>query len=317
MQNHQIYRYEHGISAIDVEYQRTGLAASHLIVEGKTAAFVDCGTNHSVPALLAALAAHQLSPDAVQYLILTHVHLDHAGGAGSLIQQLPNAQVLIHPRGARHMIDPRILTASATQVYGEAEMARSYGQLRPIPAERVVVMNDGDTVQLGSRTLTFMDTPGHARHHHCIHDTGSNGIFTGDTFGLSYRALDCGGRAFIFPTTTPPQFDPEAAHASIERLAALRPDAVYLSHFGRVMDVASLECELHECLDAFTNLALSFQAEGPSRPQTLTRKLFQWLWHRLQQQGFTGSEQQAHDWLMMDCKLNALGLDVWLNSLPK
>ncbi|WP_137937960.1 MBL fold metallo-hydrolase [Chitinivorax sp. B] len=315
--NDQIYRYAHGVSAIDVEFQRTGLAASHLVVDDDVAALVDCGTNYSVPGLLRALAAHHVPVEAVQYLILTHVHLDHAGGAGTLIQQLPNATVLIHPRGARHMIDPRILTASATQVYGEAEMARSYGQLKPIPANRVQVMNDGDTVELGSRVLTFFDTPGHARHHHCVHDSGSNGIFTGDTFGLSYRALDCNGRAFVFPTTTPPQFDPDAAHTSIERLAALKPDAAYLTHFGKVTDIPQLERDLHECLDAFMNIALPLQNAGASRHRQLRDSLYHWLWHRLQRQGFQGSENTAHDWLMMDCNLNAMGLEVWLDSLPK
>ncbi|MEW9897657.1 MBL fold metallo-hydrolase [Chitinivorax sp. PXF-14] len=308
--------YPHGVSAIDVEFQRSGLAASHLIVDGDEAALVDCGTNYSVPRLMAALASRAVAPEQVRYLILTHVHLDHAGGAGLLIQQLPNATLLLHPRGARHMIDPRVLYKSATQVYGEAEMARTYGQLTPVPAARVREVHDGDQVTLGSRTLSFMDTPGHAKHHVCIHDSGSNGVFSGDTFGLSYRALDCGGRPFVLPTTTPPQFDPEAAHASIERIAALAPEAVYLTHYGRVAEVPRLEADLHAGLDAFVEIALRLQDAGAARHRLICEQLFGWLWHRLQAQGFAGSEAQARDWLTMDIELNAQGLEFWLDSLP-
>lgn len=198
-----------GISTIDVEYKMAHFASSHLIVDGDRAALIDCGTNYSVPLLLQALQAKGIGTEQVQYLILTHVHLDHAGGAGQLMQQLPNATLLLHPRGARHMIDPRILYASATSVYGETEMARNYGQLIPVAADRVKAVQDGDSVMLNQRRLHFLDTPGHAKHHICIFDDGSRGLFSGDTFGLSYRSVQVGGGPFVFPSTTPPNSTPK------------------------------------------------------------------------------------------------------------
>src|SRR5690606_40338286 len=138
-----VQRLDHGISVIDTGFVRTQFDASHLIVENGRAAFVDTGTNHSVPRLLAALAAHDLEPDAVDWVVLPHVHLDHAGGAGLLLEHLPRAKLVVHPRAARHMIDPSALMEGVRAVYGEEVTARDYGELVPVPAERVVTTSDG------------------------------------------------------------------------------------------------------------------------------------------------------------------------------
>lgn len=213
----------HGIHVIDTGFVRPHLDAAYLIVEKGRGAFIDCGVNHSVPRLLAALADAGLAPGDVDWLILTHVHLDHAGGAGALMQQLPNARLVVHPRGARHMIDPSRLWAGATAVYGEAEMQRSYGQLVPVAAERVVEAPDGHAVELAGRRLVCLDTPGHARHHNAIHDPASGCVFSGDTFGVSYREFDTAQGPFIVPATSPSELDPPALHRSIDRLVALQP----------------------------------------------------------------------------------------------
>ena len=143
----------HGIHTIDTGFVRPRFDAAYLIVERGRGAFVDCGTNHAVPRMLAALDDSGLAPAAVDWLILTHVHLDHAGGAGELIARLPNAKLVVHPRGARHMIDPAKLWAGASAVYGESVMESTYGRLRPVPAERVVEAPDGHIVDLAGRTL--------------------------------------------------------------------------------------------------------------------------------------------------------------------
>src|SRR5512134_1452227 len=234
----------HGITAIDTGFQRPFFDASHLIVERGRAAFVDVGTAFSVPALIAALDARGVPRDAVEYVILTHVHLDHAGGAGQLMQALPAARLVVHPRGARHMIDPARLWAGASEVYGEEAMRLSYGALVPVPVERVVEAPDGFTLELGGRPLVFLDTPGHARHHACIWDEASRSMFTGDTFGLAYRELSGGRGAFVLPTTTPVQFEPEALKASIDRLLSHGPRAMVLTHYSRVTDVERLAADL-------------------------------------------------------------------------
>ena len=165
-----VERLAHGIHVVDTGFHRPLFDAAYLIVEGGRAAFVDAGTNHSVPRLLAALAAAGLDVDAVDYVIPTHVHLDHAGGVGLLMQQLPGARLVVHPRGARHLAAPAHLIRSATSVYGADEIERSYGTLVPVDKARIVTTQDGMTIELAGRPLRFLHTPGHAMHHHCIWD---------------------------------------------------------------------------------------------------------------------------------------------------
>lgn len=302
----------HGIVTIDTGFQRPRFDACYLIAEGGRAAFVDCGTNHSVPAMLAALADRALPPEAVDWLVLTHVHLDHAGGAGLLMQHLPNARLLVHPRGARHMIDPARLIAGATAVYGEAEMARSYGAIQPVAAERVVAANDGHTFELAGRRLQCIDTPGHARHHLCVWDARSRSWFTGDTFGLSYREFDTEHGAFVIPTTSPVQFEPEPLKASIARLLDSAPEAMYLTHFGRVTGAARLARELIEQIDAM--IAAAHAAHGRSDRHTwLVEALTELYLRRARAHGVRLDDAQIQALLAVDIELNAQGLAVWLD----
>lgn len=199
----ELISYGDGVHAVDSGYGRPQLAAIHVVVQDGRAAIVDTGSNASVPRVLGALAALGVAPDAVDWVMLTHIHLDHAGGAGSLMCALPAAKLLVHPRGVRHMADPSRLWEATSAVYGAERAFELYGRLVPVPAERIVPATDGLELQLGCRTFRVFDTPGHARHHICIWDASAHAFFTGDTFGLSYRELDADGRSFIVPTTTP------------------------------------------------------------------------------------------------------------------
>lgn len=301
-----------GIHTIDTGFVRPRFDAAYLVVENGRGAFVDCGTNHAVPRMLAALDGAGLAPADVDWLILTHVHLDHAGGAGELMARLPNAKLMVHPRGARHMIDPAQLWAGASAVYGEAVMESTYGRLRPVPAERVVEAKDGHVVDLAGRALRCLDTPGHARHHIAIHDARSNTCFTGDVFGLSYREFDTANGPFVLPTTTPVQFDPEALHASIERLVALNPAAMYLTHYGRVEDIPRLAGHLHEQIDAMVAIARAAQGQ-PDRHAALTAALTDLYAGRAIAHGWAQGREALVALLAMDIELNAQGLEVWLD----
>lgn len=301
-----------GIHTIDTGFVRPGFDAAYLIVENGRAAFIDCGTNHSLPRMLGALDAEGLGAGSVDWLILTHVHLDHAGGAGELIARLPNAQLVVHPRGARHMIDPSKLWAGASAVYGEAVMEREYGRLRPVPAERVIEAVDGHTVDLAGRPLRCIDTPGHAKHHNAIYDERANVCFTGDVFGLSYREFDTANGPFILPTTSPVQFDPEELHASIERLLALQPVAMYPTHFGRIEDLDRLAADLHVQIDAMVALARELAAHA-DRHTRLIDGLTALYSARARAHGWTQGQAALQQLLKMDIELNAQGLEVWLD----
>jgi glyoxylase-like metal-dependent hydrolase (beta-lactamase superfamily II) len=302
----------HGIHTIDTAFQRDHFDAAYLIVEEGRGAFIDCGTNHSVPHLLAALSQAGLTPEDVDFLIVTHVHLDHAGGAGLLMQQLPNATLVAHPRAAPHLIDPAKLIAGATAVYGEEEIERSYGAIQPVPEARVRVVGDSETVMLGGRPLLCIDTPGHARHHHCIWDERSRSWFTGDTFGLSYRELDGPNGAFILPTTTPVQFEPVALKASIARMVAHAPEGMYLTHYGRVDDVPRLAQALYEQIDAMVAIADSCDGRA-DRHRCLTAGLTALYLERAHTMQVPLADEDVARLLAMDIELNAQGLGVWLD----
>jgi len=302
----------HGIHIIDTGFHRPAFDASYLIVENGRGAFVDTGPNDSVPRLLAALATVGLGRDAVELVIATHVHLDHAGGVGLLMQQLPAAQLVVHPQGAPHLIDPSRLTNSARTVYGDAEVARTYGEVIGVPAGRVLRTTDGVTIALAGRPLQFLDTPGHARHHHCIWDARSRGFFTGDTFGLSYREFDTAKGAWLMPTTTPVQFEPEPLRRSIQRMLAYAPECLYLTHFGRVTEVPRLADLLLTQLDAMVALARSLP-DDERRHAALVEGLLAIHLTSLRAHGCTLSDAQVRDLLALDLELNAQGLAVWLN----
>lgn len=304
--------YPDGISAIDTRYVRPRLDASHLIVHRGRGAFVDTGTALAVPHLLAALDAKGIARDAVDWVLLTHIHLDHAGGAGALVEQLPNARVAVHPRGAAHIADPAKLIGATRKVYGDAVYDRLYGDIRPVPARRLVVTEDGARHDLAGRRLEFLHTPGHALHHQAIVDPDAGAVFAGDTFGVSYREFDVDGREFILPATTPTQFDPDQLHASIDRVVALAPRAVFLTHYSRVLDIPRLGAELHAALASYVALARHYR-DDPARATRLQEEIFHWHSTALDAHGYAGTLATRHALLDDDLVLNVQGLLGWLD----
>jgi glyoxylase-like metal-dependent hydrolase (beta-lactamase superfamily II) len=299
-----VHALDDGVHAIDTGFHREQFDAAYLLLHGGRAAFIDTGTNHGVPRLLAALHALRLDAADVDWVIPTHVHLDHAGGAGLLMQQLPHARLLVHPRGARHLVDPQALWAGATAVYGAQEMDHSYGRLVPVPAERVLTSHDGMVVELAGRPLLLADTPGHARHHHCIWDEQTRGWFTGDTFGLSYREFDTAKGPWILPTSTPVRFEPEDLVLSIRRLLSFQPACMYLTHFGRVTDVQRLGALLLSLLAEMVALGRRLQHE-PDRHAALKRGQLDLFSRSLREHGGAHDKTELAGLLAMDLELNA------------
>jgi glyoxylase-like metal-dependent hydrolase (beta-lactamase superfamily II) len=303
----------HGITVIDTGFVRPRFDASYLMVENGRAAFIDTGPNNAVPRLLAALQAQGLEPGDVDYVIPTHVHLDHAGGTGLLMQHVPNAKLLIHPRGARHMIDPSALMEGVRAVYGKDIADRDYGELVPVPEHRVVTTTDGMVIELAGRPLRFMDTPGHAKHHHSIWDEASRGWFTGDTFGIAYPELYTAHGPNMVPATAPVQFDPEALHATVARLLQAKPTAMYLTHFGAVTHPEKLAVQFLSQVDAMVSAARAL-ANEPDRHEKLKRAFADIYLQELRRSGATQPESFLRDVLATDIELNAQGLGAWLSK---
>ena len=304
--------FDHGVYAVDTGLIRPRFDAAYLLVHQGRAAIIDTGPALGVPRVLAALQALGVARDAVDYVIPTHVHLDHAGGSGQLMQALPGATLLVHPRGERHMLDPSALWAGATAVYGPEAMELEYGQVLPVAASRVRTTHDGMRVQLAGRELLFADTPGHARHHHCIWDATTRGWFTGDTFGLSYREFDTEAGPWMLPTSTPVQFEPEVLRASILRLLSFEPECIYLTHYGRVSGVAALGRQLLATLDEMTAMARALPPDA-NRHEALKRGQLAIFTRGIQAHGSSFSPAQIAKLLEVDLQLNAQGMAIWLD----
>ncbi len=304
-------RLDDGITAIDTEYVRPLQDASHLVVENGRAAFVDTGTNYSVPLLLDALRQCDIDVADVDFVFLTHIHLDHAGGAGLLMQSLPNARCVVHPRGAPHLVDPARLIAGTEAVYGIEATRAMYGTLQPLEEARVEVAGDGATYSLAGREFHALHTEGHARHHYVLHDPTSRGVFTGDNFGVSYRELDTAAGEMVFPTTTPAAFDPVEAHRSVDRIIACDPQFAFLTHYSRVGNLQRLAADMHAGIDAYVEIARANQGEA-DRVAAIGKALLERETSRAREHGVTSEDEALRAILEPDARLNAQGLEAWL-----
>lgn len=306
--------YGNGIFAFDSGYLRPLLAAVHLVVERGRVALIDTGTNRTLDRTLTVLKRLGLGPEAVDYVILSHIHLDHAGGAGAMMQAFPQARLVVHPRGVRHMVEPSQLVAGVTEVYGAAYVAEMYGEILAIPAGRIVEARHETVIDLAGRSLLCLDTPGHARHHIVVVDRKTGGAFTGDLFGLSYPIMDVGARQFLFPTTTPTQFDPEAMRRSLVLLRQYRPPVLYLTHYGQLREPEAQERVLLGQIDRFSELALRHADDGAERHARIKADLTRYLMDAAARFGCPLPQAELLDWWEPDLELNTQGLEAWLDS---
>lgn len=303
-----------GITCIDTMLQRRGMAACYLLEHQGMVAFIDTGTNNSVPILLEVLKRKGISPDAVAYVMPTHVHLDHAGGAGGLMQQCRNATLIIHPRGARHMIEPAKLEAGSLAVYGEEVFNKLFGRLIAVDSNRVQLAEDESELDLNGRKLLLLDTPGHARHHYCVYDEISRGLFTGDTFGASYPELNQGRSRFIFPPTTPVQFDPPAWLSSLDRLMSLNLQRVYVTHFGMHEEVPALVKLLRQSIQDHAATGQEY-VDTENRTDRIAQSLLQAGINYLLDAQCGVDVDNIRALIGLDMELNARGIDHWLSTL--
>ncbi len=294
------------IYCIDALYMAPGVASIYLLRDADEVALIETGTCHSLANVLATLEALSIDRSQVKYVIPTHVHLDHAGGAGAMMKHFEQAELLIHERGASHMIDPQKLVDGSIAVYGEDKFTRLYGRIEPIAAERVIIVEDMAKFSVGDRELLFIDTPGHARHHFCIYDERSNGVFTGDTFGICYEAMKGMPRCLI-PTTSPTQFDPAALRQSVARIMELKPARIYLTHYGELVEPRMQVDSFNQWIDQHIDLSMQFDIDSPDYETDLDAALTQLVLQTLS----NDDDATLQRIMQNDINLNAQGLAVW------
>jgi glyoxylase-like metal-dependent hydrolase (beta-lactamase superfamily II) len=238
-----------GVLRIDHGWSGPGFIASYLLVGGERPALIEAGPASTTGVLLDGIREAGIDPASLGDILLTHIHLDHAAGAGALARLAPHARIHVHPRGASHLVDPSRLLASAARLYGEL-MDALWGTVLPVPPDRVHPAADGAALRVAGRTLHALDTPGHAVHHLAFHDAESGVVFTGDVGGIRLA-----GARHVRPPTPPPEFDAAAWSRSIDRLRRLEPDRLLLTHFGGVGDPGWHLDDLAARLRAWTRTA--------------------------------------------------------------
>lgn len=295
-----------GVYHLDAHYIQPGVASLYCVLHNDEVAIIETGTSNSLPYVKQFFKDMAISVDQVKYIIPTHVHLDHAGGAGVMMQAFPQAQLIVHPRGARHMINPAKLIAATKAVYGEQKFEQLYGDIPAVDEDRVIIGEHESSFKLGDREFLIVDTPGHAYHHFCIFDPQSKGVFSGDTFGLSYPNMVVDGKRLVLPTTTPIHFNPQALFESIDLLMSFKPQKMYLTHFNVLANPAMVVDQYKTSIGKFVDLVETVKPEHDSMIPALISAMGQLI---IDDFGLTPLMVDTQ--LAMDIKLNSQGLAYW------
>jgi glyoxylase-like metal-dependent hydrolase (beta-lactamase superfamily II) len=299
--------YKNGIFCVDSCYFREGVASVYIIRDGHSAAIVDTAHNDSLRPVKRAMREIGIPDGEVEFIFLTHVHLDHAGGAGRYAEEFPNARVIVHERGARHIIDPRKLVAAAAEVRGKEITDRLYGQVRPIEADRVYIPKHGDEFRVGDHVIVCLDTPGHAHHHLTYHDASARAVFPGDAYGMSFMEMTGPEGRCAMLSTSPVQFDPDAMLASMRLIESLNPQCLYPTHFGEMPIGGTISESLHRQLDLYVKTAV--EADGDiDRIKIGISKLFK---DEVTRQGCPHLATNTGPVIRTSLEISANGLAVW------
>ncbi|RSD28194.1 MBL fold metallo-hydrolase [Mesobacillus subterraneus] len=286
--------------------ERTG---TYLLMEDELT-LIETSASPSIPHILDGLKSMNVTPADIQYIIVTHIHLDHAGGTGLMLQKCPNAKVVVHPKGARHLADPSRLIQGAKAVYGE-KFDQLFDPIIPIPEGRLVVKGDGDSLEIShGLKLEFLDTPGHANHHFSIYHPALKGVFTGDTAGIFYPQLYREGIEFYLPSTSPNQFDPEKMRHSIGRYKDLGIERIFFGHYGMSENPAAVFKQVEEWLEVFleeAKLAVSQEIHPDQQVQEITRTIYGKIKAHLTEQGLN-ENHPIYELLHLDINVSAMGL---------
>ena len=312
-----ISSFEQNIFCFDANYFRKNFAAIHFVNQDNKILIVDTATNHSAKRFLKTLQNMSISPESVEWIVLTHVHLDHAGGAGLLMKMCPNAQLAVHPRGVRHMVNPEKLWASVISVYGEKEAENQYGQLIPVDENRVVAVGEGEVIRFQNRRLQIFDAPGHANHHIVIFDEESKSFFTGDAFGIAYPELTSEDGEFVFISSTPTQFEPVKFDATIKKILEQKPKSCFLTHFSKITNIEKNGYELLKQINEYVTITQQVKNNHENQQERIRVKLFELLYKKAKKVNLNISKHEFGNLLSLDLSLNAQGLEHWNKKTSK
>lgn len=295
--------------------ERTG---TYVLTE-KELTIIETSASPSVPHILEGIKDLGYSPKDLKYIIVTHIHLDHAGGAGLLLKECPYATVVVHPKGKRHLIDPTRLIAGARAVYGEL-FDELFHPIIPIPENRIIEKNHQETLNLGNDCiLTFYDTPGHANHHFSIFHPKVKGIFSGDTCGVSYPQLEKDGVQFYLPSTSPNHFDPEKMIQSINFIKDLNANYLFFGHYGMNKNPEEVFKQVSHWIDIFVSTAKETAAQFPTfeqQAEQTEKKLLNKIREYLRMKGIA-DDHPAYSIIKMDMKICSMGLIDYIHKMKK
>ena len=293
------------------ESERTGT----YVIDELELTIVETGPSPSVKYVKSGLELLGFSLDQVKYIIVTHIHLDHAGGAVLLMEECPNAQLVVHPKGVRHLAEPTRLIAGAKAVYG-TKFEELFNPIIPIPQERMVIKNDGDILKIGDTCiLKFFDTPGHANHHFSIYDPVSNGMFTGDTVGVRYEQLVSDGVDFFLPSTSPNQFNPVAMQRAIELFAQMNLQSIYYGHYGMTNSPEEALSQVSMWLNIFMAEAETVYEEDKGYEE-LASRLEKLVKKHLSNEGIS-ENHEVFRLIQLDLEVSSMGIIDYLTKQDK
>jgi glyoxylase-like metal-dependent hydrolase (beta-lactamase superfamily II) len=284
---------------------RTG---AYVLKEGKKV-LIDPSSSPSVQHVLSGLNKLNIKPEEIDYIIVTHIHLDHAGSVGLLLSHCSNAKVIVHNKGAKHLVNPVKLIAGAKAVYKE-KFDKLFNPIVPVPEEKIMIMNDHESLKLSEDcSLTFYNSPGHANHHLSIWDSRTKGIYCGDTLGVYYSTYH--QTKLLLPSTSPNQFNPEAMLASATFIESLNPLYIYFGHFGGTDEVSLVFEQLRSWLPIFLECAKSIssfkETSLENEVEDLTILLFEKVSDYLQKINCT-IDDDFKELLLLDLNVCAMGL---------
>lgn len=300
------------IDGLDMgESERTGT----YVIDEQELTIIETGPSPSVKHVKRGIESLGFSLDQVKYIIVTHIHLDHAGGAGLLLKDCPNARVVVHPKGVRHLSEPDRLIAGAKAVYGD-KFEKLFNPIIPIPHERMIIKNDEGILKIGPTCiLKFFDTPGHANHHFSIYDPISNGMFTGDTVGVRYEQLISNDVTFFLPSTSPNQFNPVAMQKAIEFFVQMDLQYIYYGHFGMTNTPKEALSQVSMWLNIFIAEAEAVYAEAKGYEE-LTRRLEKLVKEHLRDQGIS-EDHDVFRLIKLDLEVSSMGMMDYLAKREK